>query len=615
MKKSRIEDSEVELAEELKMVPPDLFEKYGEFYVICGNMPAETESNNLREFLEQFGQIQYLWLENQNGQCSRQAMVFFSSQEELENSIQSKTQIFNSFTITIELCKQELKQLSQQFFLLNNEKKIEIQKNNAQQFLDQDIIRHIRDILTKINTNRIESKNLQRILPSLSPNDLLMTKYACAILSNIIYFFPTSAFVAQKCKIPNQLMNLLQTLPIDCVNHHHIVVLSDVIQGSDRELKQDLKMNGGLQTLSHLLEHTNLNVKSDSIQLMMNILNSEERYEKRVSHPLFTNLQRSGVIFQIYQCGLIHGKTEDDINNSAIVLGILLKAQEVDQNMKKSLIQQIKAMIGEQNNPKLVANALDMICGLAVRKSNINEIVSDKFIQTISELSKCHDTNLKSYVLELLLILIDSGGTELEKEIINSVDIVKFLELIGDSDSYLDEQILIRVMKWSKDVQILNIQNLFEELKRFNIANEEQKKKILSSNIIPTILSHLNITNEQIVELNENNELIPTQTIGLINSCCVSLVSVSDHNEESAIEIIKTGILTQLQILLQHVPLEQIGTVQMLIRFFEHPSSSVALLAALIICNIINSGMKYQSTQIGQYSYHSGINSTFPQNQ
>jgi hypothetical protein len=83
-------------------------------------------------------------------------------------------------------------------------------------------------------------------------------------------------------------------------------------------------------------------------------------------------------------------------------------------------------------------------------------------------------------------------------------------------------------------------------LKRFNIANEEQKKKILSANIIPTILSHLNITNEQIVELNENNELIPTQTIGLINSCCVSLVSVSDHNEESAIEIIKTGILTQL---------------------------------------------------------------------
>ncbi|KAA6366290.1 MAG: hypothetical protein EZS28_038183 [Streblomastix strix] len=54
MKISRIGDSEVELAEKIKMVPSDLFEKYGEFCVICGRLPAETESNDFLKFLEKF---------------------------------------------------------------------------------------------------------------------------------------------------------------------------------------------------------------------------------------------------------------------------------------------------------------------------------------------------------------------------------------------------------------------------------------------------------------------------------------------------------------------------------------------------------------------------------
>ncbi|KAA6394340.1 MAG: hypothetical protein EZS28_010135 [Streblomastix strix] len=54
----------------------------GENAAIIGGISSETESDELESFLKKFGTLNYLWMEEPNGNESRQAQVFFESPEQ-----------------------------------------------------------------------------------------------------------------------------------------------------------------------------------------------------------------------------------------------------------------------------------------------------------------------------------------------------------------------------------------------------------------------------------------------------------------------------------------------------------------------------------------------------
>ncbi|KAA6398592.1 MAG: hypothetical protein EZS28_005877 [Streblomastix strix] len=87
----------------------------------------------------------------------------------------------------------------------------------------------------------------------------------------------------------------------------------------------------------------------------------------------------------------------------------------------------------------------------AVVLANISGIISDNFIETIVKLAESEDNIIKSYALELLLNIAQNGGNEIENEVKSTIGNLKFLELIGDSDFALNEQILQVVMKWTSN--------------------------------------------------------------------------------------------------------------------------------------------------------------------
>ncbi|KAA6387739.1 MAG: hypothetical protein EZS28_016734 [Streblomastix strix] len=58
-KQSRFEgdiSGEIEVSKHIEHISKDLFQKYENNCIICSDLPAETNANDLREFLDIFGQ-------------------------------------------------------------------------------------------------------------------------------------------------------------------------------------------------------------------------------------------------------------------------------------------------------------------------------------------------------------------------------------------------------------------------------------------------------------------------------------------------------------------------------------------------------------------------------
>ncbi|KAA6397178.1 MAG: hypothetical protein EZS28_007296 [Streblomastix strix] len=100
----------------------------------------------------------------------------------------------------------------------------------------------------------------------------------------------------------------------------------------------------------------------------------------------------------------------------------LRQALELDSYLKGKLIQQLKKDITKENSDKQIEKGLNVLCGLALKQSNILEIISENFIEILITHSKSIDGNIKSYSLELLFMLTENGGSELEYEIRNKFD-------------------------------------------------------------------------------------------------------------------------------------------------------------------------------------------------
>ncbi|KAA6398461.1 MAG: hypothetical protein EZS28_006016 [Streblomastix strix] len=81
------------------------------------------------------------------------------------------------------------------------------------------------------------------------------------------------------------------------------------------------------------------------------------------------------------------------------------------------------------------------MCGMAVKQSNVSEIIQGNFIETIAKLVDSQNENIRSYALVLLLNVAQNGGIEIENEVKSAIGNLKFMELIGDSDQTLNEQI------------------------------------------------------------------------------------------------------------------------------------------------------------------------------
>ncbi|KAA6372895.1 MAG: hypothetical protein EZS28_031578, partial [Streblomastix strix] len=174
--------------------------------------------------------------------------------------------------------------------------------------------------------------------------------------------------------------------------------------------KREILANGGLQTLSHLLDHTNLKIKMDVITSMFDILNTEEfRQTSRTIHPLYSDAKNDGIIFQVYQNCLVRGENDFLMDNSAIILSTLMRGQEVDQKMKHPLFQRLKSVISKEKPLDLVRYLLDLLCGLAINEGNISEIASENFIKTVVNLSQSSDQTIHYFALELLFRLAEKN--------------------------------------------------------------------------------------------------------------------------------------------------------------------------------------------------------------
>ncbi|KAA6386368.1 MAG: hypothetical protein EZS28_018103 [Streblomastix strix] len=164
-------------------------------------------------------------------------------------------------------------------------------------------------------------------------------------------------------------------------------------------------------------------------------------------------------------------------NRSALAL--FASSDVLSQNLNGLLIKQLKNNINGQFPPKGKAEIIDILCGLASNKENIDEISSDHFALTVSELSKSTNEELKSYSLELLLILAENGNKQLQLEILKSIGDLGFLQLLGMSDLQLDDRVVNQTLKWNHITQMILIWQFIQARKEFKSSNEQKKKEIL----------------------------------------------------------------------------------------------------------------------------------------
>ncbi|KAA6396613.1 MAG: hypothetical protein EZS28_007860 [Streblomastix strix] len=210
--------------------------------------------------------------------------------------------------------------------------------------------------------------------------------------------------------------------------------------------------NGGLQTLSHLLEHTNSKVRCAACTIICCILScAYEKDDYWKQHPNYTQLSKDGVIFLLnYHC-LQNGDNDLMKTEAAIMLSKLCQKQELDPKMRSDLVYQLK------NGDIIDQHALVLLCGLALVESNISEIVQGSFIETLTKLLNSSNEQKKQRSLELLLLIASNGQTEIEHNVKNAInDSLIFLDLIGDSNIILYEMIMKLELKWNSNTEQLD---------------------------------------------------------------------------------------------------------------------------------------------------------------
>ncbi|KAA6386794.1 MAG: hypothetical protein EZS28_017679 [Streblomastix strix] len=178
--------------------------------------------------------------------------------------------------------------------------------------------------------------------------------------------------------------------------------------------------------------------------------------EKKGIHPFYTEMKRMNIIQLIYQKCLICGESEVIKEDGAYTLGQFLREQNIEPEMKKIIIQQLKKGINENNISNRKVEILDVLCRLAVKDDNIDDIISGNFILSVSQLIKSTEQDLWKNALELLLIISEKGST-VELEVRNAIGDFGFLRFLQLIYSECKMRAITQTMKWNKNEQLKTI--------------------------------------------------------------------------------------------------------------------------------------------------------------
>ncbi|KAA6389990.1 MAG: hypothetical protein EZS28_014485 [Streblomastix strix] len=167
---------------------------------------------------------------------------------------------------------------------------------------------------------------------------------------------------------------------------------------------------------------------------MRNIIHSDkDRQNKEKERDIYTQLKNDGTLTIIGNSCVINGENEQIRKDGAYVYGKIIRAWDIEDNLKEILIRQLKQMIFEEKAVGKTADLIDILSGLALGKSNVPAIASEDFIQSANIFIQSPDEYIQGSILELLLILAENGDTEIQQQVKQAVSDHGFLQTLSSS--------------------------------------------------------------------------------------------------------------------------------------------------------------------------------------
>ncbi|KAA6377150.1 MAG: hypothetical protein EZS28_027323, partial [Streblomastix strix] len=198
----------------------NMSETFGENCIICSEIPAKTSFGELQTFAAQFGEIRKLWLEEPNGKEARQALVFFTTEQDPEKTTSKKLHFFNGEYI---------------------ENNTEDYKKAVQTIYGQGIIEDIKIFFNRIEKERETIKEKDVIWPKVQANNLLCTKYACEILYHIACVNSIATIEVCQTEILLKIIKFIQSIPQGKVCSSHTRTIKKLIEYGELDIKEQLQ--------------------------------------------------------------------------------------------------------------------------------------------------------------------------------------------------------------------------------------------------------------------------------------------------------------------------------------------------------------------------------------
>ncbi|KAA6360411.1 MAG: hypothetical protein EZS28_044062, partial [Streblomastix strix] len=245
----------------------------------------------------------------------------------------------------------------------------------------------------------------------------------------------------------------------------------------------------------------------------------------------------------------------------------------------------------------------------------IDEIAANNFIEKIAFISKAPDETAQR-ALELLILMAQVGKPQIQHQIEQQVNSLKFLSLIGNSDLKFDERVVNYALKAGDNTDLRNSVKLLQKARELDTVATYKQNKIFHEDIFPSIVALLNSADQIITEQQKKNKPISDIPIGLLNVCSSVINNIIEDNQ-TVFQIIQTTIPDLVIKILRVLPLVyvkahhlgflfsisanagmqycqymyRLGAVQALSRFYVLPGSDVAILTFSTLQNVIDSGL------------------------
>ncbi|KAA6379174.1 MAG: hypothetical protein EZS28_025300 [Streblomastix strix] len=409
------------------------------FIAVCGNIPVLTVKDDLHAFLSKFGALNGIWLEEANGKETRQALAFFLTDEGLNNALNG-------------------------YFLLDSIQDQEELRIEIRRLILKNIMWKINTVLKRINEERSDVIFGRRQQLDFSENDLLLSKFVCDILNRIINVYPYININEGVFSTSTMIERLIKSFPIQVINPIHTQVLKTISIKIFQIGHLEIFGDNYIYQLVQLLDHSNLAMKIDAIFLIYQTFNKHGLDFKINENPSFkSQLTKNELIQGLTSKCLLNGESEQIKNEAAVILGFLLRQQNIETDTRKILIQQLKnGIFGENSSKRKILN-FKIFAYLSDKDENVDEITSDNFIALAAEMAKSEseDENVRTQAYELLLLLSEKGG-QLEQDVRIAVNDLGFLCMIGNAGLKVEQRVVNQTLKWNNCEQMKIIQQFIQ---------------------------------------------------------------------------------------------------------------------------------------------------------